>query len=245
MPKAKTTNTDRELIANALNGDESAYTALYKRHRGKVFALILRVFRNREDAQDATQDTFLRAFKRIRTFRGESAFSSWLCSVGINETLKELKKRRAKSRTGYVIPIEELYSASLGNESVVVQPNRSANSLTFESHDRADIGAPESFSKAITTNDFVEKLLAQLKKTAPGYHAVIVGKCLHDLEHQEIAARNKCSIGNSKSQNHKGLRTLLLFTAQIMGIRIKFGNAKIGDIRKVLKPLIERRIMAH
>jgi RNA polymerase sigma-70 factor (ECF subfamily) len=90
---------DRELIGRVLAGDPSAERALYDAHVGRVFRLAYRMAGDLDRAQDYVQETFIRAFQRLGEFRGESALSTWLCSIAISITLNGLRKtRRSRER---------------------------------------------------------------------------------------------------------------------------------------------------
>src|SRR5258706_15656929 len=78
---------DAALVAGAKTGDARAFELLVQRHRVKIFLLAQRMTRNREDAEDVVQESLLKAFVRVRTFKGESLFSTWLTRVAINRAL--------------------------------------------------------------------------------------------------------------------------------------------------------------
>ena len=83
---------DQELIGRVLAGDPSAERALYDTHVDRVFRLVYRMAGDLDRAQDYTQETFIRAFGRLREFRGEAALSTWLASIAISITLNGLRK---------------------------------------------------------------------------------------------------------------------------------------------------------
>ena len=86
--------TDEELLKQFLAGDESAFTKVVRRHEDRIFALALKMTGNRTDALDATQETFILAFRRADEFRGEAAFGTWLYRIGINASKDLLRKRK-------------------------------------------------------------------------------------------------------------------------------------------------------
>jgi RNA polymerase sigma-70 factor (ECF subfamily) len=92
--------TDDELLEQFKRGDEAAFSSLVRRHEGRIFGLAMRMLGERADALDATQDTFVAAFRRAEDFRGESSFATWLYRIGIN-SCKDLlrKKQRAPAPT--------------------------------------------------------------------------------------------------------------------------------------------------
>jgi RNA polymerase sigma-70 factor (ECF subfamily) len=90
---------DRQLIARALSGDATAERALYDAHVDRIYRLAYRLAGDDDLAQEFTQDTFIRAFERLRDFRGESAFSTWLHSIAVSVALNGLRKvKRFHSR---------------------------------------------------------------------------------------------------------------------------------------------------
>lgn len=85
---------ERDLIGRVLAGDPTAERALYDAHVDRVFRLVYRMAGDLDRAQDYTQETFIRAFSRLRDFRGEAALSTWLGSIAISVTLNGLRKVR-------------------------------------------------------------------------------------------------------------------------------------------------------
>jgi RNA polymerase sigma-70 factor, ECF subfamily len=85
------------LVAKAKCGHSSAFGELYMRHRGKIYRSVFRILRNREDAEDAMQRSFQRAFTNLRRFRGDSAFATWITRIAINEALMLLRQRPANT----------------------------------------------------------------------------------------------------------------------------------------------------
>lgn len=85
---------ERELIGRVLAGDPGAERALYEAHVDRVFRLVYRMAGDLDRAQDWVQETFIRGFERLGDFRGESALSTWLCSIAISVSLNGLRKLR-------------------------------------------------------------------------------------------------------------------------------------------------------
>ena len=94
---APETVEERELISRVLAGDPSAERALYDAHVDRVFRLAYRMAGDMDRAQDYTQETFIRAFSRLQTFRGDAALSTWLGSIAISVTLNGLRKVRRRN----------------------------------------------------------------------------------------------------------------------------------------------------
>lgn len=90
-------NNEYLLIAEAKSGRSSAFGELYERHRLRVYRSAFRILRNPHDAEDAAQRCFQRAFTNLSKFRGDSAFSTWLTRIAINEALMLLRQRRTST----------------------------------------------------------------------------------------------------------------------------------------------------
>lgn len=86
---------DIELVAAAKEGQQAAFGELFSRYSQRILRTTLRIMRNREDAEDALQDSFLNALVHIRDFEGRSSFSSWLTRIAINSALMKQRKNRA------------------------------------------------------------------------------------------------------------------------------------------------------
>lgn len=179
--------TEAEAIRRAQQGDAGAFERIYRLHSRRVYALCLRMVGNTAEAEDLVQEAFLQLFRKIGTFRGESAFSTWLHRLAVNVVLMRLRKKTVAV-------------TSLDEQS---EPDEEA------SGPRRDYGALDLRLSGSVDRVNLERAVRQL---SPGYRSVFV---LHDVqgyEHNEIAALMKCSIGNSKSQLHKArmrLRELL------------------------------------
>jgi RNA polymerase sigma-70 factor, ECF subfamily len=177
--------SEAEAIERAKQGDAAAFEALYDLHRRRVYSLCLRMTANTAAAEDLTQEAFLQLFRKIGTFRGESAFSTWLHRMAVNVVLMQLRKKSLP-----VVSLEETMEAQ-------------------EDAPRKEPGAEDA--NLAGSNDRLQ-LREAIGSLPPGYRMIFV---LHDVEgyeHNEIAQMVGCSIGNSKSQLHKArmkLRELL------------------------------------
>jgi RNA polymerase sigma-70 factor (ECF subfamily) len=89
--------SDEMLVSYARSGDATAFVELTKRHANKVFQAAYRITRNRQDAEDALQDSFLRAFVHVKDFQEKSSFATWLTRIAINSALMILRKKRGGS----------------------------------------------------------------------------------------------------------------------------------------------------
>jgi RNA polymerase sigma-70 factor (ECF subfamily) len=177
--------SEAEAIERAKQGDAEAFEVLYNLHKRRVYSLCLRMTANAAEAEDLTQEAFMQLFRKIATFRGESAFSTWLHRMAVNVVLMQLRKKGLA-----VVPLED-------------------DIETEEETPKKDFGAQD-----LALEGSIDRLRLQnaIGKLPPGYRSIFV---LHDVEgyeHNEIAEIVGCSIGNSKSQLHKArmkLRELL------------------------------------
>ncbi len=92
------TPTDERLVRSALDGDDEAFAELVRRHKGGVLRIAARFARNAAELEDLGQETFLRAFRDLRAFRGEAPFGHWLSRVAVRACYDVLRKRRAGER---------------------------------------------------------------------------------------------------------------------------------------------------
>jgi RNA polymerase sigma-70 factor (ECF subfamily) len=164
-----------QVISGAQAGDQRCFESLYNRHKRHIYSLCLRMSRNTAEAEDLTQEVFLQMFRKVATFRGDSAFSTWLHRVAVNVVLMHLRKKS--------LPI-------------VAEP------LESQPADRAknEIGKIDE-TLAVSIDRIV--LERSVKSLPPGYRVVFVLHDVQGYEHKEIARLMRCSVGNSKSQLHK------------------------------------------
>lgn len=190
---ARTRRTETGEVPEALSirlaqqGDAAAFERLYRLHSRRVYSLCLRMVGNTAEAEDLTQEAFLQLFRKIATFRGESAFSTWLHRLAVNVVLMKLRKKSGKETS-----LEQ-----------VTEPDEESGTP------RRDFGTIDLRLSGSLDRVNLQRAVDQLP---PGYKAAFI---LHDVqgyEHNEIAEMLGCSIGNSKSQLHKArmrLRDLL------------------------------------
>jgi RNA polymerase sigma-70 factor (ECF subfamily) len=175
--------SEPEAVRLAQQGDAAAFEYLYRLHSRRVYALCLRMAGNTTEAEDLTQDAFLQSFRKIQTFRGESAFSTWLHRLTVNVVLM-----RRRKKTVVATSLEE-----------TTAPNDESNGP------HNDVGGPDPRMTGSLDRVNLERAIEILPQ---GYKTVFI---LHDVqgyEHQEIAKIMDCSVGNSKSQLHKARKRL-------------------------------------
>lgn len=175
--------TDAGLNA-ALAGDAmSGFEDLYRKHYRRVYSICLRMTGNVAEAEDLTQEVFIQLHRKIGSFRGEAAFTTWLHRLTVNQVLMHFRKRSVRSE------------------------------LTTDDGEMPDSIDPETINpEAMPIVDRIglESAISQLPN---GYRTVFVLHDVEGYEHEEIARLLGCSAGTSKSQLHKArlkLRRLLL-----------------------------------
>jgi RNA polymerase sigma-70 factor, ECF subfamily len=104
------------LVRRAQNDDPDAFDELYEQTVGRVYAICLRMSANRADAERLTQDVFVRAWQRLKTFRGESAFSSWLHRLAVNVVLEDSRGTRRRDAHHVIAPADD-YFESVGGRA--------------------------------------------------------------------------------------------------------------------------------
>lgn len=102
-----TTNTDQEIIKRVLHGETHAFGFLVERYQSYVYTIVYRMVKTRELAEEVSQDTFLKAFESLQSFRGASKFSSWLYSIAYRKALDQLRKNKKHQTLDVVEDISE------------------------------------------------------------------------------------------------------------------------------------------
>jgi RNA polymerase sigma-70 factor (ECF subfamily) len=169
---------DEEMI----RGDLPPFEELFKLHHGKVYAVCLRMTRNTAEAEDLTQEVFVQVFRKLNSFRGESAFTTWLHRMTVNYVLMHFRKNQSRK--------EQLTEDGELPEQVI---------------NARDILTRFPILDRLALDEAIAKL-------PPGYRAAFILHDVEGLEHVEIANILGCAVGTSKSQLHKArmkLRSLL------------------------------------
>ena len=183
----KRDESEGSLVRRAQRGDEQAFSTLYQLHKKRVYSVCLQMTKDVADAEDLTQEAFLQVFRSINSFRGDSAFSTWLYRIAVNTVLMKLRRRKSPPLLSLDEPVSA-DSPSLKREVGKADPNL--------------CGAVDR----IALRRAVEELPAGCRQIFD----------LHEVEgyqHHEIAEILQCSVGNSKSQLHKAklkMRDILL-----------------------------------
>jgi RNA polymerase sigma-70 factor (ECF subfamily) len=174
--------SDHALAVAAGNGDMGAFEQLYARHSRRVYSICLRMTQNVGEAEDLAQEAFIQLFRKIGSFRGESAFTTWLHRLTVNQVLMHFRKKSVK-----------LERTTEEGETPVQIVRGTENPDRMPVIDRISL----------------ERALTQLP---PGYRSVFVLHDVEGHDHEEIAKMLGVAVGTSKSQLHKArmkLRRLL------------------------------------
>jgi RNA polymerase sigma-70 factor, ECF subfamily len=172
------TQLDSELIERATRGDADAFAAIFQVHRTRVYSLCLRMTNNTAEAEDLTQDAFLQVFRKLSTFRGDSALSTWLYRIAVNTVLMRLRKK-----TLVQLSLDEPWSN-----------NSEANPIPRE------YGTVDYHLAGCVDRLALSQAIRELPE---GYRTIFLLHEVEGYEHSEIAEFLGCSTGNSKSQLHK------------------------------------------
>jgi len=172
--------TESELIRQAQNGDTGAFDELVGRFRNRVFGMIYNMVHNEQDAWDLAQDSFVKAWKSIGRFRGQSSFYTWLYRIVMNVTIDWLRKKQVRGSGAEFDDAIQLKEIDPASRTVP-----KADALPHEKMERQEIRAR------------IEAAIAQL---SPEHRAVILMKEMEDMQYHEIAESLGCSIGTVMSR---------------------------------------------
>jgi RNA polymerase sigma-70 factor, ECF subfamily len=176
--------TDYVLAQAASAGDMAAFETLYERHSRRVYSLCLRMTQNQSEAEDLAQEVFIQLFRKIGSFRGESAFTTWLHRLTVNQVLMHFRKRGVRMEQ------------TTEDGETPVQVVR---------------GTEDPMRMPVVDRIALDKAVGQLP---PGYRTVFVLHDVEGHEHEEIARMLGCSVGTSKSQLHKARMKLRMLLRQ-------------------------------
>ncbi len=165
--------TDYELSQKSASGNIAAFEVLYERYHRRTYSLCLRMTNSQTEAEDLTQEVFIQLFRKIGSFRGASAFSTWLHRLTVNQVLMHFRKRSVKSEK---------------------------TSEDGEMPDQIVSGTEDPQKMPIVDRIALNNAIAELPN---GYRSVFVLHDIEGYEHEEVARIMGISVGTSKSQLHK------------------------------------------
>jgi RNA polymerase sigma-70 factor (ECF subfamily) len=169
--------TDKEIIERVKNGDKKAYDLLVLKYQQRVINLISRFVKNHADALDVSQDTFIKAYKALPNFRGESAFYTWLYRIAVNTAKNHLTVQSRKiTKSDYdVTEIEQIE----GNMSLTEQTT------------------PENL---LLKDELQETVLNAIENLPEDLKSAIMLREIEGLSYAEIAAAMECPVGTVRSR---------------------------------------------
>jgi RNA polymerase sigma-70 factor (ECF subfamily) len=169
---------DLDLVRRSKDGDIAAYDELVRKYQERIYATIYHMTSNHEDANDLAQDTFIKAYAALKSFKGDSSFYTWVYRIAVNKTINFLKQRRNKTHM------------SLNDLDFTAENDPDMVALVSDKTPRRDIALTELQEKL---NDAMLKLSA--------VHRLVV--TLHDvqgLSHEEIGKIMDCNVGTVRSR---------------------------------------------
>jgi RNA polymerase sigma-70 factor (ECF subfamily) len=172
--------SEMDLVKRCQEGDSEAFDQLVTRYRTRVFGMIYNMVHNEQDAWDLAQDSFVKAWKSISRFRGQSSFYTWIYRIVMNVTIDWIRKKQVKGTGAEFddsIQLKEIDPAS--------KTMPKADALPYERMQQGEIRGQ------------IDKAIAQL---SPEHRAVILMKEIEDMQYHEIAEALGCSIGTVMSR---------------------------------------------
>ncbi|HNX93170.1 MAG TPA: sigma-70 family RNA polymerase sigma factor [Syntrophomonas sp.] len=173
-------NSDQHLVNRTLHGDTYAFEELVKTYQNKVYMLAYRYMGNEDDANDMAQEAFIKAYRSLRSFKGDASFGTWIYRITTNVCLDELRRRKRKiTPISLDEPLATLDGAEMERE---ISDQSLAADVIYEKKE---------------FNQNIQLLLDEMK---PEHKTVIVLRDIMDLSYEEISSVLDCSIGTVKSR---------------------------------------------
>jgi len=178
IPEEETGPDDQELVFRAQRGDMSAFEELAERYHGKIYGLTYNMTSNREDAEDLTQEVFVKAFEALPRFKGKSSFYTWVYRIAVNKTINYRKKRNRKRTLSL-----DQFDQDIKTDDVY--------------HDLTTKGSP---LRNISLSELQEKLNEALQHLSEKHRTVVVMHDMQGIPHEEIAKVVGASVGTVRSR---------------------------------------------
>jgi RNA polymerase sigma-70 factor (ECF subfamily) len=209
---------DLDLVLASKAGDVAAFEQLVARYHRKLLRIAQHITHNLEDAQDVVQETFLKVFQNLDSFRGDSKFSTWLFRIAVNQSLMGLRKQRTKQRAGAEFPLDSDEEGNLPLDFSDWRPN------------------PEELYK---TSELRELLTGALQELSPALRVVFV---LHDVEGHSLRETADAVGASLPAVKTRSLRARLQLRERLtahfkreVNLKAIYGSESVG---KVWRPLL-------
>ena len=176
--------SDEQIVERALAGEAEVFGEIVRRWERKIYALTFGMLGSAEDARDATQETFMSAYRNLRGFRGEAKVSSWLHRIAVNQCISRLRRPHVRAETALDAQVEA------GGEHFLAAPGHASPAFVAESGERTEA---------------VRRAVGALP---PELREVVVMKEFEDLTFQEIADSLDIPLSTVKSRLYTALRQL-------------------------------------
>jgi RNA polymerase sigma-70 factor, ECF subfamily len=180
-------SSDAQIIATVLAGDREAYRHLVERYQDRVFGVLLRLVGDRDLAEEAAQEAFVKAYLALPKFRGESAFGTWLVQIAIHTARDRVRRRQRR------------WLHEVSDETTAF--------------DVAQTG-PDALQGVVRDED-LDRLQAALQKLPDDYREVLVLKHIEEWSFEEIAQHAQASVGSLKVRAHRARRLLRQYLGKV------------------------------
>lgn len=177
------TSDDSRLIESALAGNTSAFGELVLKYQDRLFGALFHLLGSFHDARDVSQEAFLLAFQKLRTFRRDSSFYAWLFRIAYNSAINQRRKQKRK----------------------VASLNGTGDCPDFQPRDTRSQTDPAS---QLQTEEAVHQVRFALSQLAPEYHDALILKEIEGFRYEEIAVVLNCPVGTVRSRIHRARQML-------------------------------------
>src|SRR5438552_18418487 len=177
-PPATDPQEEQQLVKRARTGDLEAYDELVRRYQERIYATIYHMTSNHEDANDLAQETFIKAYQALKSFKGDSSFFTWVYRIAVNKTINFLKQRKNKT-------------------------HMSLNDLDFNTEHDADLLAlisEKTPRREVNLIELQEKLNIAMQKLSQVHRLVVTLHDVQGLSHEEISRIMNCNTGTVRSR---------------------------------------------